>query len=350
MTRNAYISSSRSIPKTELSETRNCNVIPSRREIISSGAALCAFAALGAPFVSRAAAQESSSLKFSMTTSPPDPACHAYYYARDAGFFKKNQVNVTITEISSGANVTRAVVSGEAEVGWVDGVSSLQAKQAGAPIMGIGTFSPLLDYQIIGRNDISNMAGLSGRKFAIASIGGSTYTIPKVMIEREGGKPSTVGWVSVGNSSARAQALVAGSIDATIVTTSYMPRLLSYKNLHLIANAGDALPHFVYAWDVANNQTLSKKREAIAAFKKSVSEAVIWAYAKPDDAVEISLALLPNAPKHETEAAIRNLINRKYWSTDGKIYPETFKFTVATLIESKQLDKPLTYNDFVDNV
>jgi NitT/TauT family transport system substrate-binding protein len=345
-----YKSNSR-LRKIASSETQDRNAIPSRRQVISSGAALGALAALGAPFVSRAAAQgSSSSLKFSMTTSPPDPACHAYYYARDAGFFKKNHVDVTITAISSGANVTRAVVSGEAEVGWVDGVSSLQAKQAGTPIKGIGTFSPLLDYQIIGRKDIANMAALGGHKFAIASIGGSTYTIPKVMIERQGGKPSTVGWVSVGNSSARAQALVAGSVDATIVTTSYMPKLLSYPNFHLIANAGDVLPHFVYAWDIANTQTLSKKRETIAAFKKSISQAVAWAYANPDDAVKISLALLPNAPKNETDAAIRSLIKRKYWTTDGKISKETFKFTVATLIESKQLDKPLAYDDFVDNV
>ena len=287
------------------------------------------------------------SLKYSMTTFPPDPACHVYYYARDAGFFEKNNLELPITPITSGSNVTREVIAGEAEIGWVDGVSSLQAKQAGAAIMCIGSFSPLLDYQIVGRKEIKSMKDLSGRRIAIASIGGSTYTIPKVMIQRDGGDPSKVQWVSVGNSAARAQALVAGSFDATIVTTSYMPRLLSYPQFHQIADAGKVLPNFVYAWDIANSQTLKNKREAIIRFKKAVSQAAHWAYDNVVDAIKISQKLLPDLPKDETAAAIRSFVERKYWSTTGEVPHKTLDFTVATLLESKQLKSPIKYEDFV---
>jgi NitT/TauT family transport system substrate-binding protein len=318
----------------------------SRRALLAGAAS--AASAVGSSLVgfpSRAAQAET--LKYIMTTSPPDPACHVYYYAMEAGFFQKRDLDVQISAIASAANATRAVLAGEAEIGWVDAVSSSQAKEGGARINCIGSFTPRLDYLLVGTKSIESVAQIPGHRFAVASIGASTYTIPKVMIERAGGDPGKVSWVSIGNSAARAQGLIAHAFDVTIINSSYLPRLLAYPQLHQIADCGEALPNFAYAWDIASETALRDKRPIVKRFMQAVVDASRWASENVDDAVRISLKLLPDAPKEETEAAIKSFVARRYWSTSGRISDETFTFTVSTLIEARQLKGPLKYQDFV---
>lgn len=321
---------------------RACRSGISKRSLLGAGAASaisCCWPILRA--------NAADLLNYVMTTSPPDPACHVYYYARDAGFFGKNDLNVEITPIAFGSNATRAVLAGDADMGWVDAVSSSQAKGSGASIMCIGSFTPKLDYLLVGLKSIPAVKDIPGHSFAVASIGGSTYTIPKVMIERVGGDPAAVRWASVGNSAARVQSLIANAVDATIINSSFLSRLLTYPQLHQIADCGDALPDFAYAWDIASEKALSDKRPAIKRFKLAVASASQWATENVNDAIEISLKLLPDAPKQETTAAIKSFVARKYWSTTGIISEAMFSFTVSTMMAANQLKAPIKYADFV---
>ena len=310
-----------------------------RRRTVLAGAA-----ALGSVRAARAAEK----LAVIIGTSPPDPACHYLYYAKEAGFFEKHGLDVEFRGVVSATNATRSVVSGEADIGWVDSVSSLQAKQAGARIKCISAFASRLDYQIVGPRTAGSMKDLEGKRFGVATIGGSTYVIPRLLVRRAGGDPDRVQWVAVGNSAARVQALVAGSIDATITTTSFMPIVARYDRLHLIQDTGPALPDFAYTWEIAGDPVIAKRRPALQAFVQATAEAVRWAEANRDKAIAISQALLPDAPKDEIAAAIGSYLERRYWSKDGTVAPSVVNGTVSVLQDAGQLTRAIAYDEFVD--
>ena len=281
-------------------------------------------------------------------TSPPDPACHYLYYARDAGFFQANGLEVEFRGVVSATNATRSVVSGEADIGWVDSVSSLQAKQAGARIKCISAFASRLDYQIVGVKAASDLRQLEGKRFGVATIGGSTYVIPRLLLREAGGDPDKVSWVAVGNSAARVQALVTGAIDATITTTSFMPIVARYDRLHPILDTGPALPDFAYTWEIAGETVIARRRPALQAFVKATGQAITWAEANRAKAITLSQALLPDVPKEEIAAAIGSYLERRYWRPVGTVPPATLNGTVSVLVNAGQLSRAITYDEFVD--
>ena len=317
----------------------------SRRGLLRGGAAIAAsWSAMERP--SRAAGLEKLSLIIG--TSPPDPAGHYLYYARDAGFFEKNGLEVDFRGVISATNATRAVVSGEADIGWCDSVSALQARAAGAHIKCISAFAARLDYQIVGVKAAAGLRQLEGKRFGVATIGGVTYVLPRLLIRQAGGDPDKVAWVAVGNSAARVQALVTGAIDATITQTSFMPIVQRYDNLHHIADTGTAVPDFANALEIAGEPVISRRRAALQAFVKATEQAIAWAEQNQDKAIALSQALLPDAPKTEIAVAIRSYLGRRYWRAQGAVPVSLVNGTVAVLVAAGQLARPVTYDEFVD--
>jgi ABC-type nitrate/sulfonate/bicarbonate transport system substrate-binding protein len=285
-------------------------------------------------------------LTLAVGTAPPDPACHYFYYAREKQFYAKNGIEVDIKGMISATNATRAVVSGDADIGWVDGVSSLVARDQGAKIKVLSAFAPKLDYLIVGSKEIRTMKELEGKRFAVATIGGGTFIIPKVMCEKVKADTTKIQFVTLGNSAARAQALVAKTVDATIVTSGVIPRLLSYDYLHVIANAGAELPDFIYTWELVSETNLQTKRAALEAFVIANAQAVNWAYSNPDEAARISIELLPDANKDEIRNAILSYVKQRYWSTDGSLARKVLDYSTAQLSEANLLKGTVKYEDF----
>jgi len=316
-----------------------------RRQFIIGAVAALAGTGLTLPRPARAADLEK--LNLVLGTSPPDPACHYLYYPREKGLYKANGVDVNITGVVSATNATRAVIAGEADIGWPDGVSSTQARARGARIKVISAFSRKLDYVIVGSKTIGDMKQLEGKRFASATIGGGTYVIPRGMCAKAGGDPSKVQFVALGNSAARATALIANTVDATIVTSSFVPKLLTYDHLRVIADAGKELPDFIYTWEIVSDATLQKRRGALESFAAAVGEGIRWANEHPDEAAEISVSLLPDADKNETRAAIKAYLGRRYWTSDGLLPQEALAFTEDLLFDADQIKTKPAYEDFV---
>jgi NitT/TauT family transport system substrate-binding protein len=295
----------------------------------------------------KADAQGLQKLSLIIGTSPPDPACHFLYYGREKGFYKETGIDIDISGVTSATNATRAVVAGVADVGWVDSSSSILAKDSGARIKCLSGFAAKLDYQMVGTKDITSMTGLAGKRFGVATIGGGTFIIPRVMIEKAGGKPDDTQWVAIGNSAARVQALIADKIDATITTTSFVPRLLSYGRFAKFGDAGKELPDMVYCWEITSDKALAEKRAALAGFVAATSKAVRWAEANPDEAVALSVALLPDAPKDEIATGIKTYLAQHFWSADPIVTKAQVDFTAETLRKTGQIRKPFPAEDFL---
>jgi len=305
-------------------------------------------AAMIMPSGSLALASGLEKLSLVVTTSPPDPACHFFYYAKEKGFFREAGLDVDIKSVSSPANVVRAALAGEADVVWVDAASSLKARDAGAKLKCVGSFTPQVDFTIVANENITSVAQLPGKRFAIAAIGGSTYLLPRMMMERAGADVNKVNWLSLGSASARAQALLAGTVDATIVATTFVPKLLAANpKLKIVDTVSATLPDMLYAWNITTEDVLAKKKAQLQRFMRANSTAIKWAEANVDEAIAVSQQVVPNADKEEFASSIRSYVARKYWAPEGIVSRKKFDFTVSSLKAADVLKSDLKFDDVV---
>jgi NitT/TauT family transport system substrate-binding protein len=331
---------------TERETSRNLNLRCriNRRSVIVGG---LAGIALSASPKAPAIAQSLEKLVMLNGTAPPEPASHYFQYALQNGFYRKHGVDLELRAISGTANALRATVAGEADVCWIDAWTGLQARDSGARVKVLSAFCPKLDYSIVGSKDIKGLNDLGGHSVAIGIVGGSTQSIPRIMAQKVGANINDIRWLSVGNNAARAQSLIAKRVDATMVTSTYVTRLLTYDHLHMLADAAKELPDIIYTFEVVQEAALTTKKKAFEGFVRATREGVRWALANPEKAAEISVATLPDLPHDETANAIKDYVRRNFWEPSGVLPAKSLSATVALMLDSGQLKAPVVYADFV---
>src|SRR5207237_8594982 len=87
-------------------------------------------------------------------------------------------------------------------------------------------------YHCVARKEAgTTLQALVGKSIAVSGIGAISYHIPRIVLERSGVDPEKFKYVAVGSPADRFKALVAGKIDATVVTNTEAAKLASYPRI-----------------------------------------------------------------------------------------------------------------------
>lgn len=320
---------------------------PSRRRVLLGlGAGLAVSAAGFRP--APAVAKELKPLRVLIATAPPDPASHFFYYAIENELYAKHGLQIEARPLTTETITIRALLAGEGDIAaFVAATAPLKAAGAGAKLQSISAFAPRLDYQIVGLKTIDGLKNLEGHSFGISQPGTVSQFVPSLMIKQVGGDPDKIRWVPIGNSAARLQGIIGKTVDASAVNSPLAARIRNYDFLHVVADAYKTLPDFLYTWEVAKQETVTAKAAEIAAFRAATIEAIEWASKNPDEAVAISLKLLPDLDKAEVERAIRYYISSGFWSTSPTLPRKTWDFTIGAIKSEGLIDSAPTYEEFV---
>jgi NitT/TauT family transport system substrate-binding protein len=313
-----------------------------RRDFLKATTGAAAF--LAAPAVH---AQSLSKINLLVTTSPPDPNAHYFWWAMENGYYRDAGIEVSIRSIVSDTTTVRGLVAGEADLGWAGAGSGMQAMAAGSKLKILTSFGPRLDFVIVATKDVTDLKGLANRPFAVSQIGAVSNTVARLMIERAGGNSSSVQWLSVGSGSSRLQALNAKRVDATILNSIQAVAALRSPALHSIGNALKDLPNFLYSWEIVTQDALKAKTEPLKVFAAATSRGVSWGMANPDDAAKISQKLLPNIPADDVAHVIKTYAANRYFNPSGLLVRGDWDYTVDAAMKYGDLKKKLNYDDFV---
>jgi NitT/TauT family transport system substrate-binding protein len=318
-----------------------------RRSLLTGATALGVAAAAGEGRSAKAAGQDFTIL---LATVPPDPAYHYHFYALENGFYAKHGLNVKIKSIRSDTTTMRGLISGEGDIACAVGPkAALQVAQSGSHLKCISSFTPKLDYAIIGEKNIKDLKSLEGHLFGITQLGSLSHLVPSLMIKAAGGDPNKVKWVSIGNSAARLQATIAKRVEAAAVNSSLARRGLQYDYLHVISSAAEDLPHFLYGWDVTTADLFNKKKDAYKSYVEATSEGAKWGMANREKAVAISQKVLPDMPKADVAAAVNAFMDKHFWNESGVLPRATWDFTTKILLDAGIVKSVPKFDDFVVN-
>ncbi len=219
------------------------------------------------------------------------------WIAKEAGFFKRNGINVRLVYMRGGIVATQALVSNDVSFINAGGGGVVDAALGGADIFIVASPINQEPQVLVARRGIKEIAQLKGKKLAVNSLAGPAILSLKMILAASGLDPERdVSYLAVGPSASRFGALQLGQVDATTLAPpfTFAARKAGYtffedapgmKEAELPNAALTTSRRFFDAEPLAAEMVVKSVIEGIHFYKteKSKTAAIMKKYMKLDD-------------------------------------------------------------------
>ncbi|MBM4264766.1 MAG: ABC transporter substrate-binding protein [Deltaproteobacteria bacterium] len=190
----------------------------------------------------------------------------------DAGFFKKQGLDVELVYISGAPIGAAALMSGEVAIsqGGVTGSITSNMKGSGTYIILGG--ADRFPYQLIAHQSIKQLSDLKGKRFAVSRIGSADHTATMFVLPKLGIQPDKeLNIVQVGPVPARFAALVNGSVQGALLIPpeTVKAKELGYK---ILSNFAEIEIHYQQNGVYTTRNLISKRPDMLRRFATAYSE------------------------------------------------------------------------------
>ncbi|MGZ8435924.1 MAG: ABC transporter substrate-binding protein [Candidatus Binatia bacterium] len=146
----------------------------------------------------------------------------ALWVPKELGLFRKHGVEATVVLITGGARMTQAMLSGSSPMAFTGATPVVSAVGGGADSVLILGINNKLTYDIWAKAEIKKPEELKGKTIGISGFGSSSHVASFLMLQHFNldEKRDRITFVSIGDEPTRAQAVLAGRIDATLMDAS----------------------------------------------------------------------------------------------------------------------------------
>lgn len=197
------------------------------------------------------------------------------WIAKEAGFFKKQGLDVRLVFIPSGPTGTTAVLAGEADTGIIGGFAPTRAIVGGAKnLVIIGQCRNAILGAIVGKKEIASVQDLKGKRLGIDRIGSNPDMYTQAALSRFQMDPMRdLQYVQLGNIGQGIPALKAGVIDA--LTTAPPDDLFAQRfGFKVILDITAMKIPFAATVLVSNRNTVARRQPELTKFIHAYAEAV----------------------------------------------------------------------------
>jgi ABC-type nitrate/sulfonate/bicarbonate transport system substrate-binding protein len=196
------------------------------------------------------------------------------WIAKGQGFFAKYGLDVETIYLRSSNLQMTAMATGEVQFGSSGGAPVLSAVSGGQDLKIVASPSNRLSYDVVVRPEIKEAKDLRGKRFGVTNIGGTTWMAAILALEHLGldANRDHVRINAIGNQTILAQAIEAGTIDATLLDP-FLSRRLKQKGLPTLTELYRAQIPFVNTSVVVNNNFFRQRPDAVENVLKSLIEA-----------------------------------------------------------------------------
>ncbi len=169
-----------------------------------------------------------------IASKAPGESLVPYMIAQRLGFYRDEGLNVDVI-VTRGTVTTQVVLSGAVDYG---NGGSIPAILAGArmKILQVSTDKP--SQYLVASPKITGIKQLNGRTVAISDMSGNSTLLFRELLSKNGVAVDTVRMRALGEPSVRLGALLAGTVDATMITFA-MAKQAEAKGFRILAYSGD---------------------------------------------------------------------------------------------------------------
>jgi NitT/TauT family transport system substrate-binding protein len=238
---------------------------------------------------------------------------------QQVGIFKKYGLDPTIVFIPGGVRVIQAIVAGSAVAGSVGATLVTSAVAGGSDAVMILGITNRLTYDIWAKPAIKRPEDLKNKTLAISSFGSSSHLASFLMLKHFGldEKRDGITFLVIGDEPTRAQALLGGRIDATIVDPS-VSGPLKERNFSYLGNLEQLGVPFVNNSVTTTRRYLKEHPRTVEAIVKTIVEGNAFML-NPENRATVTGILAKNLriPQKEAEKAYEDLLPK----VERKPYP-----------------------------
>jgi NitT/TauT family transport system substrate-binding protein len=197
------------------------------------------------------------------------------------GFAARQDLNLELLQFKSDAIGLRALLAGEIES--YDGAltGTAVAASRGVDVKLIGCHWPGLPHGIFVPNRISAVEDLKGKAVAISTPFSHPDVIARALLAQHDIAPADVRFANMGGDADRYKALLAGVVDATVVSSEYAP-IAGRNSVKMLVAARDVLPDYMRLCMFSTAKTLAAHEDDAVRFLAAEISALRYALAHRD--------------------------------------------------------------------
>lgn len=214
------------------------------------------------------------------------------WVAYEEGIFKRNGLDVELIHISSTSRAIQTMLAGEIHFATGDALNTIQAVLKGADVVMVSAGVNRFVFSLMARPEIKKVTELRGKTIGITRIGSSTHTATLYVLNKAGLNPGDYNILPLIEVPNILAAILAGKIDAGIVSppTNSRARKAGLNELVNLATDGPEFPSmtilttrsYIKANEEITRRVVRSYAEAVHLFKtnKQVGMRTIQKYTR----------------------------------------------------------------------
>jgi NitT/TauT family transport system substrate-binding protein len=224
------------------------------------------------------------------------------------GFGAKRGLKIEILQIKAGATLMKALISGEIDSVDMGAAESIVAGVRGTGVKIVGCTWPGVPQVVLAKAEINSLADLKGKNVAISSPGSLPDLLFRGMLDAANVPFADVKLATQGADLDRYKSLVAGIVDAAVVSNEFEP--IMPANIKVLAKGGTAVPKFLRLCLATNSKVLAERRDDLVKFVAAEMDAYKFAAANRDATIKLAQEMTQAKPDDKraefiTDQAIR---------------------------------------------
>lgn len=238
------------------------------------------------------------------------------WIAREAGLFKKYDLDFNLVFMPSSPVATAATISGDAEIGVTGAVGNVRAIIQGSnDLVFIGGMKNFLTHSIMGKADIKTPQDLKGKRVAVGRFGGNTHYFVIQALRRLGMDAKDIQTIQTGGGPETVASLLAGNVDAAGLVAPGDFQVAS-RGFRYVVNGFDLKIPYAATCVVTLRSLINKRGAVIGRFMRAMAEA--------------------SNLMHSDRALVYRVLGKYLRITDQKVLDASYNSEIAAM--EKRLD------------
>ena len=251
------------------------------------------------------------------------------YYADN--LLRSEGITVQLSNLADPASALQSVVAGSSDIYLGDPVeSAIAVANAGANLKYIATIAQTTDYVILALPKIT-MSNVSGATMGSAGPGTAGTTIALAAFKKLGIDPTTIKTVTVGGTSARVTAILAGQVDLAAAHAASAVSAVETGKVKILLNAGAVMGQYLQQGLTVNGSFLRDNRALVQSVVNAYLTANRWASTNGPGFIKVANdnKLTGKLTDAQELAAWQQLQSSNFYAVDGAVDQDSINPTFA---------------------
>lgn len=226
------------------------------------------------------------------------------------GFAEKQGIKLETVQVESDAIALKALLAGELDSFDGSPTGSMIAASRGADVKILGCAWPGLPHGIFVHDNVAKLQDLKGKTIAISQPGAMPDQLVRALLSKDGMTLEDEKLANLGGDNDRYKALVAGVVDAAVVSGEYTP-IAQKAGLKMLIPAREVFPDYLRMCTMTNSKTINTRRDALVRYLAAEISALRYALSHREEALALTRQITGIAaddprPAYIYDDALRN--------------------------------------------